>query len=398
VIVLFLAPAAAQRREPPPTLFFPLGIDWSVSLAGPPAAWPAFDEHQAYVPLRTGELVAVSLKDGAVAWTVALPTEVRPAAGGGLVMVAGEAAIHGLDATSGRVRWRTPVDGAFSAPLLWDEGWLIASFEGGRVAAFRGDNGAPLWVQILASEIRVPPSIAADRVYVPLADGRIVALDLRTGATAWERRLGGRPAEILALDDRLYAGSGDNFFYCLSVSSGRVQWRWRTGGDIIGAPVVDESRVYFTSLDHLLRALDRNNGAQRWRQPLPVRPLSGPLRLRDVVLVSGLGQQITGFSARTGRVVGRFVAPSEIVAPPHLVDAESPEERTAYILTGEGTLHALVLMVEPRLVPLGFVPGTPVLLIPPPPGPLDFIPGVPVPLAPAPGHEGTARTGQPRRR
>ncbi len=56
------------------------------------------------------------------------------------------------------------------------------------------------------------------------------------GAPLWEYRLGGAPSDILALDDRLYVGSRDNFFYCLSTKDGTPFWRWRTGGDVIGMP------------------------------------------------------------------------------------------------------------------------------------------------------------------
>ena len=60
--------------------------------------------------------------------------------------------------------------------------------------------------------------------------GRVVALEVSNGTQVWERRLGGPPNDMLALDDRIYVGSDDNFFYCLLASNGDVAWRWRTGG------------------------------------------------------------------------------------------------------------------------------------------------------------------------
>ena len=35
-------------------------------------------------------------------------------------------------------------------------------------------------------------------------------------------------------------------------TDGRVDWRWRTGGDVIGKPVADERYVYFVALDNVL--------------------------------------------------------------------------------------------------------------------------------------------------
>jgi outer membrane protein assembly factor BamB len=50
------------------------------------------------------------------------------------------------------------------------------------------------------------PALAADRVYIPTTDGRIVALRVENGEPVWERRLGGAVNDILALEHRLYAG------------------------------------------------------------------------------------------------------------------------------------------------------------------------------------------------
>jgi hypothetical protein len=48
---------------------------------------------------------------------------------------------------------------------------------------------------------------------VPVSDG-VVALRVRT-ASRCGAAPGGAPNEILALDERLYVGSKDTFFYCL---------------------------------------------------------------------------------------------------------------------------------------------------------------------------------------
>ena len=89
---------------------------------------------------------------------------------------------------------------------------------------------------------------------MPTADGRVVALRVDTGEPVWERRLGGAPNDILALDDRLYVGSNDNFFYCLKADDGRVDWRWRTGGDVIGLPVADDARLLRLARQRAARA------------------------------------------------------------------------------------------------------------------------------------------------
>ena len=63
---------------------------------------------------------------------------------------------------------------------------------------------------------------------MPLDDNRVVALQVETGEPLWEQRLGDKPNDMLALDDRIYVGSIDNFLYCLEADDGVIAWRWRT--------------------------------------------------------------------------------------------------------------------------------------------------------------------------
>ena len=123
-----------------------------------------------------------------------------------------------------------------------------------------------------------------------------MALRVATGDPVWERRLGGAPTGLLATDDRLYAGSTDNFFYALDSRDGRVAWRWRTGADLVGIPVVDERHVYFVSLDNALRALSRKSGVQRWLRLLPLRPTRGPLEVGGTLIVSGIAPMLRALS------------------------------------------------------------------------------------------------------
>ncbi len=220
---LFLAPVACAAAPARSHALFPLGIVWTANLGGPPAARPAYDDASAYVPLRNGQLVAFSIADGQRRWWIDLPTTLSPAAGDHLVFVASGDAIHAVSAADGSAEWQVPVGRNISAPPLWDSGWLIAGREDGEVLAFRARDGQELWRRQLVSAMRVTPSIAGDALYVPLQDGRVVKLDLNTGGVRWERKLGGEASAILALDDRIFVGSADNRFYCLSPKDGRVR-------------------------------------------------------------------------------------------------------------------------------------------------------------------------------
>jgi outer membrane protein assembly factor BamB len=308
---------AAPQAPSSSLSLFPVYEAWNEPLEKTLVAPPAFAGSRAFFPVE-GELVAVDLASGTPDWTATATAASIPASGDGLLFVAGDAAIVAIDQESGSIAWRVPFETELAVPLVWDNGWLVAADVDGTLLSFRASDGTLIWKRDLGSRVHAAPALAADRVYAPLEDKRVVALNVSTGETIWERSLGGPPNEMLALDERIYVGSDDNFLYCLLASNGEIGWRWRTGGDVIGVPVVDDRRVYFVSRDNVLRALDRHSGSQRWMRALPGRPTRGPVRSGAVLLVSGVAPKVSAFAMNDGSPAGEVTAPGELAAAPYV--------------------------------------------------------------------------------
>ncbi len=336
------APPTAGIPPVPPAGAKPPGglqVAWDHDLESPPAAAPAFDASHAYVLLRTGRIAAVSLDAGKARWSVPGPSGATVLAAGDGLALSGSDAIDALSAEDGAVKWRVPI-GAKVTQLVWDAGWIVSGASSGKVTAIAAKDGEKIWEQALGEPLNAPPALGGDRVYVPLADGRLLALALKDGSQIWEKKLPGAPSGILPLDDRLFVGSNDRNLYCLSTRDGHERWHWRTGGDIVGAPVVDLKNVYFTSLDNLLRALKRSNGNQRWKRALPYRPIGGPMKFRAMLLVAGIPPDMHAYADSNGAPAGDLTAPAELAAPPYLAPASGATPETLLILTGDGHLVA----------------------------------------------------------
>ena len=241
-------------------LFFPLKEKWTTNLESPPSFPAAFDETQAYVANRDHQLMALSLQTGKLVWSVECPMTSPPAAGDASVFSGRDGTVEARDQLDGKLRWQATVEGRIDS-LYWDTGWLIASTDKGAVLAIRAADGEVLWRRDLGAGLQAAPAPAADRLYLAVKNGALMALELKTGQPVWTVQLDQPASGILALADRLYVGSLDKKFYCLSASKGHVEWIWPTGGSVIGVPAIDTKRVYFVSLDNVLRALDRNNGS-----------------------------------------------------------------------------------------------------------------------------------------
>ena len=130
--VLAIADKKTLRNNPTGGETFDLDPVLSLSLDAPPAAAAAFDAHSAYVPLRSGSLVAIDLDAGKLRWQHDLTATQPPAVGDGLVVVAGDELLSAFDTATGEARWSVPVTGGFAAPPLLDSGWVV-------VAATAGD-------------------------------------------------------------------------------------------------------------------------------------------------------------------------------------------------------------------------------------------------------------------
>jgi outer membrane protein assembly factor BamB len=360
-----------QRRsadDKRPLQLFPVTTMWTLALNNGLAAAPAFEGKRGFFPLEGDQLVAYDLVEGRQLWIAPIPTTVEPVAGNGLVLVFEAESLVALRVEDGTVVWRIPDADTLAVPPALAGELLVTATSDGDIVARRPRDGATVWRRRLDALAHARPEIAGSRIFVPTSDSAVVALDSRTGAPLWNTKLGKSGNEALAAGQRLYLGSEDRYFYCLNTGSGVVEWRWPTGANVIGRPVVDEQTVYFVSLDNVLRALNVSNGVQRWKSPLPVRPITGPLKWSQTLVVTGTAAGLTAYNTADGKPAGQAPTPSELSAPPYLLN--EPSRPFPILLavtsdiTGRARVTASTRTVEPEITAIAalanaFVPQAP---------------------------------------
>jgi outer membrane protein assembly factor BamB len=297
---------------------FPAREQWTLALNNALTAQPGYNGSRGYFPIEGQRLVAYDLAAGNQLWLVPDDTQWPPVASDRLVFVVHPEAIVARSADDGSEAWRLAIVDRLAVSPAADRRWLIAATIAGAVLAVHAEDGRVGWRSDAGARISAVPFLTADRVYVPLEDRRVLALNADDGTVVWERRLGGSPTTILALDDRVYVGTTDNYLYCLTARRGDVSWRWRTGADVIGTPVAAGDHLYFVSLDNILRSLERSGGSQQWKRALPLRPRGGPLLSGSTLIVGGLAPSVRAFASATGAPAGDLTLPGELVAPPHV--------------------------------------------------------------------------------
>jgi outer membrane protein assembly factor BamB len=348
-----LCPARALPQE----LAFPGGIIWQTTLAPPPVQLPAFDERRVYVVMGDGSIRAFDHATGTSLWSTRTSSTVRPAASGRHLAGADGATAWAIDAASGKVAWSRDLGARVSAVRAVTDAGTAMLTEAGDLVLLAWADGREAWRVRLPGAPSAPIAADGDRVYVGFADGRVRALALPDGATVWERRLGGSALGLAPIGDRVFTGAADNFLYSLKARDGGTAWRWRTGGDVVAPAVADDRRVYFTSLDAMLRAMDRRHGDLRWQRPLAARAVGGPAMAGTTVVVAGVSPELRAFRTNDGGLIATAPLPGRPLHGPYVAPAGPAAPMRLVVLTAGGHLLALGQTVEPMLVPLEGIPG-----------------------------------------
>ncbi len=328
-----------EARKAPPLLLAPA---WTIDLPSPPFPGASVDGTRGYVVLRSNEIVAVTLGDGAVSWSAKTdPVVGPPAAGDGLVFLAHAREVEAVDGATGARRWRVGVDAAISAPLLWTGSGLVVPTERG-VTMLGSAKGDALWALALDSPARIQPAAADGRIYLALDDGLVSALAAGTGRTVWQTRLPSPPTTVDASGGRVFVGGRDKFLYCLSADRGKRKWRWRAGASPVGQVATDGHNVYFVALDNVLRSLDRGHGRQAWKAPVAHRPMGGVFLADRLLWVPGIAAEVAAFQPIDGSALAVSPLAGDPAAAPQLRFSPSGALEGEFVVTGDGKAQWLV--------------------------------------------------------
>ena len=264
-----------------------------------------------------GLVYALDAETGQEKWRNTVSSEVLapPAVGEGLVVVRTvDGKLFALDVESGERKWfsdrNVPVLTlrGTSSPLLGG-GIAIAGFDSGKVAAFRAENGQPLWEKRVGqptgrseieriADVDTNPIIFGSVLYAASVNGSVIAVDMRNGETLWQRELS------------TYRNLG-----------------------------IDAQMLYASNAQGHLVALDRRNGFVLWTQKaLENRQLSAPVSLGDYVVVADMEGYVHFLKREDGAFVARVEVDGDgLQAPPQAID------RQLLVYDREDTLHLIAL-------------------------------------------------------
>lgn len=227
---------------------------------------PTTDGNHVWALFGTGDLVCVDL-DGRPVWIRSLAQEYGPfrnrwgmAASpilvGGILVIQvdhfGESYLLGVDAGSGKNRWRTIRDATvgWATPLpVKVQGRTQLVVAG--TYTLRGydlETGKEVWKSDGMHMQPIPTPVERDGRLFCLCGKDLHALCFSAdGKPQWRVRANGCyiPSPVV-LNGRLYYAEDNGFAVCLDASTGKRIWRGRLAGKQHASPVAGDGKLYFT--------------------------------------------------------------------------------------------------------------------------------------------------------
>jgi len=363
---LMVAPIAGDARADQSQVF-PSDPLWTIPIKDKPVAAPASSGERVFIALQSG-LLAHALGDRRELWRSPTVADGPMVATSDRLVVPTKGAIVALDATTGNEVWKLPVE-QLTAPMVAHREYVIVAV-GEQLSAYSLADGTLAWTTAgwpnPLGRVEQRSTAHENWLYVPVADGRIVSLDLGSGVKIWETdRIGIRPAEPLVVGDRLFVGSEEKHFCSFQVSKPKELWCFEVGAAILGAPAIDARRVYFVAVDNQIWALDRRNGSRMWKSSLGYRPSAGPTVIGDTVSAPGNTAKLPAFSTATGKPSGQLELSEVLVWPALFIPpAEGVPVRVAVLYGSLSNEWKLTVAGRPPAVlpsikaePLTVLPG-----------------------------------------
>lgn len=309
-----------------------LAPQWSRALALQPAAAPALvpDGQTLLVPTQGGLLYAVSVSPTATdapraVFKTAFPLQAQPVCSRNLAFVpCQDGAIYGVDWQKSKVVWRFGTSAALTTrPVL------------------------------------VPLQSPTPREIVVLGndEGRVVALEAKTGKQLWTRKMGGPVGQSLAASGGakplvfvpfLAGVAARGGLACLDAASGALKWRFPTGATIFSAalcpPAIESDasgtakKLYFATDEGALFFLDAQTGKKiGWQKtfatPLPAHSQNALISLRgapvlvgDSVIVGGNDGVLRAYETDSGKLRWIFETGAPLLQP--VLPLESGQQTT----------------------------------------------------------------------
>ncbi len=300
-------------------------VDWQVAMGGKGGVGfsPAVRAEAIYAASPDGTIVSVDPSTGKQNWRITAERRLSAGVGAGpksIVVGTDKAEVFAFD-TSGKPLWTGKVSSEVAGPPTSADGMVVVWSLDGKIFGLIEADGSRKWVY----QRTVPPLTvrrfaggvtSRGGLFTGTAGGKLLAMDLATGALAWEGSVATpkgateleRIADVTSLpiveERQVCAAAFQGRVACFEVLRGNLTWS-RDFSSLSGI-TADNRFLYLTSDDGAIHALDKSTGASAWKQDkLAARFPSGPAVIGDYLGVVDAEGYLHLLDRNDGSLVGR---------------------------------------------------------------------------------------------
>lgn len=219
------------------------------------------------------------------------------------------------------IRWRYDSNFTLNLTPAFDSDRIYLPLANGTIVALRARDGQLYWRSEMGGELSASP-VADDRaVYVASetkgdttsspagerrATGTLRSLGREGGVTQWMRTLElPLRGSLTVSGNRLIAGGQDGRVYAFDKGTGQILWSLSYGARFNAHPVSMDGRIYLGNEDGNLLAIDEATGKLLWRYRSK-GPIRGPVAIAQGTIHFGSGDgHVYAVTSDSGRLLWR---------------------------------------------------------------------------------------------
>jgi len=200
------------------------------------------------------------------------------------------------------------------------DGLVLAGADDGRLHALDARTGRQRWQLRLGGPIRTRATVFDGVAVLQADDGVLYAVSTATGEELWRVRVAEKPADrrpfsgptsrydrfgsdVVQVTRRLYLGTHEGRVLCLDAATRVLLWEFRCGDAVLAAPAVAAGRVFVGSYDGHVYALDAETGQLVWKHDTRKPVVSTPAVADGRVIVGSRSYDLVALDMAAGTPV-----------------------------------------------------------------------------------------------
>ena len=308
-------------------------IIWERPTEIPVDSSPAVTDNLVFIALRNNKVIALDRYNGDEKWQFTMPDnpDALPLTGspivkdGVLYIGSGDNKLYALDALTGELKWDYLTrDWLTNTPAISNNLLVISSMDG-RVTIHDTNTGKRRFsFRGLGPHIIGSPNISGDSIYVTYRNGYVISVNLQE--------------EEVLFFSRYYRFRLQLWLWGMMDHPGLpkgVNWIRPMGGTISETTSSDGQRVYVSTQEGLLHALNSETGKREWLYDARPSKISSSTIVNDTLLLTDAKGKLHAVDKHNGEPLWQMEVADDISSIPVVADG------VVYLASRDGTLYAI---------------------------------------------------------